>query len=414
MPNKKDVFNQKIQHSVKRWGYVFSGMIIMMCIGTVYSYSVFRNPIENIFNVGNTLSGLPYMTALSFYAIFMFITGRFLDKHKPRNIIFVGGLFVALGWILSAFTTNIYMLTVTYGLISGSGVGIVYGVPMAVVAKWFPDKKGLAVGMVLIGFGLSPLVTAPLAKLIVEHYGVMNSFLVLGISFGLLISLLSLLFKYPTSNDLMSSSTPNTTNSLTGTNTKMMIKSTSFWGLYINFTIGTMIGLMIIGMTSSIATKLFEVPVEKVPYFISLFALFNGISRPLFGWLTDRLSSKKVMLISYGTIALAAIIPLIIKEKSVFIFLFSFSIFWFNLGGWLAIAPASTLNLFGMKHYSQNYGLVFTGYGLGAVLGVITSGIIIDTLNNYNYLFMYVIGLCLAGVVMTLWLIKTCPGQAKG
>lgn len=411
MSNNKDAFNQKIQHYVNRWVYVFSGIIIMMCIGTVYSYSIFRNPIENTFNVGNTLSGLPYMTALSFYAIFMFITGKFLDKHKPRNIIFVGGLFVALGWILSAFANNIYMLTITYGLISGSGVGIVYGVPMAVVAKWFPDKKGLAVGTVLIGFGLSPLVTAPLAKLIVEQYGIMDSFMVLGICFGLLISLLSLLFKYPTNADVSSRSPINTTNILSGTNTQKMIKSTSFWGLYINFIIGTMIGLMIIGMTSSIALKLFEIPEQRVPFFISLFALFNGIARPVFGWLTDKLASKKVILISYGLIALAAVLPLIFKEKSIIIFLISFSIFWLNLGAWLAIAPTSTLSLFGVKHYSQNYGLVFTGYGIGAVLGVITSGIIVDTLNNYNYLFFYVIGLCLAGILLTLKLIKPTGKQ---
>ncbi|PKM68410.1 MAG: MFS transporter, partial [Firmicutes bacterium HGW-Firmicutes-18] len=134
-------------NALKRWRYVFLGIIIMMCLGTVYSYSVFRLTIEKFFNVGATQSGMPYMTALAFYAVFMFLTGRCLDKFKPRYVILLGGLLVSLGWILSAYATNIYILTITYGVISGAGVGIVYGVPMTVVARWFPEKKGLTVGM---------------------------------------------------------------------------------------------------------------------------------------------------------------------------------------------------------------------------------------------------------------------------
>lgn len=129
--------------SLKRWGYVILGIIIMMCLGTVYSYSVFRLPIEKNFNIGATQSGMPYMTALAFYAFFMFLTGKYLDKFNPKYIIITGGLLVSLGWILSAYSPNIFALTISYGLISGAGVGIVYGVPMTVVARWFPEKKVL-------------------------------------------------------------------------------------------------------------------------------------------------------------------------------------------------------------------------------------------------------------------------------
>lgn len=127
---------------LNRWSYVISGILIMLCLGTVYSYSVFRLSIETEFNIGSTLSGLPYMTSLAFYALFMFFSGKRLDRHSPRNVILVGGWIVALGWILASFSQNIIVFTVTYGVISGSGVGIVYGVPMTVVAKWFPEKRG--------------------------------------------------------------------------------------------------------------------------------------------------------------------------------------------------------------------------------------------------------------------------------
>ncbi len=392
---------------LKRWGYVLLGIIIMMCLGTVYSYSVFRLSIEKIFNVGATQSGMPYMIALAFYAFFMFLTGRYLDKFNPRYIIIVGGLLVSLGWILSAYAPNIYVLTITYGLISGAGVGIVYGVPMTVVARWFPEKKGLAVGMVLIGFGLSPLITAPLARIFVEKYGIMSTFQILGICFGVIIPILSFPFKYPSESELLSlKSVKHVKNSLNELNTLRMIKSKSFKGLYINFIIGTTIGLMLIGSTSSVGIELIGLSPKKVAFLMALFAIFNGIGRPTFGWFTDKLSSKKAMFLSYGLIISSAILILFANEGDVIIYTISFSIFWFNLGGWLAIAPASTFALYGTKHYNQNYGVVFTAYGIGAITGVVTSGMLIDMHRNYNYVFYYVIALCLMGILLTSKLIS--------
>ncbi|OCZ50098.1 MFS transporter [Dehalobacter sp. TeCB1] len=393
--------------TLKRWGYVLLGIIIMMCLGTVYSYSVFRLPIEKLFNVGATQSGMPYMISLAFYAFFMFLTGKYLDKFNLRYIIIIGGLLVSLGWILSAYAPNIFVLTITYGLISGAGVGIVYGVPMTVVARWFPEKKGLAVGMVLIGFGLSPLITAPLARIFVEQYGIMNTFQILGICFGVIIPILSLPFKYPSDSELLNLKSANhVKNSFNDLNTSNMIKTKSFNGLYINFIIGTTIGLMLIGLTSSVGIELIGLSPSNVALLMGLFAIFNGIGRPTFGWLTDKLSSKNAMYLSYGLIISSAVLILFANEGDVTLYSISFSIFWFNLGGWLAIAPTSTLALYGTKHYSQNYGVVFTAYGIGAITGVVTSGILLDVLQNYQYVFYYVIALCLIGILITSKLIK--------
>ena len=399
--NNKSIF-------LKRWRYVLLGIIIMMCLGTVYSYSVFRLSIEKIFNVGATQSGMPYMTALAVYALFMLLTGRYLDKFNPRSIITLGGLLVSLGWILSAYAPNIYVLTITYGVISGAGVGIVYGVPMTIVARWFPEKKGLAVGMVLMGFGLSPLITAPLARIFVEYYGTMNTFLILGICFGVIILILSYLFKYPSEVEQLSlKSVKQVKNSLYELNTLSMIKSKSFIGLYINFIIATTIGLMLIGLTSSIGIELIGLSQKKVALLMGLFAIFNGVGRPIFGWLVDKFSSKKAILFSYGLIISSAILILFANEGNVIMYSISFSIFWFNLGGWLAIAPTSTLALYGTKHYSQNYGVVFTAYGIGAITGVTTSGMLIDVHRNYDYVFYYVIALCLLGILLTSNLLVT-------
>lgn len=384
-----------------RWVYVFFGIIIMICLGTVYSWSVFRLPVEHFFNVGTTQSGLPYMTALAFYALFMFLTGRYLDKYPPRFFIILGGVIVSLGWILSSFAPNIYFLTISYGIIGGAGVGIVYGAPMAVVAKWFPEKKGLAVGLVLIGFGLSPLITAPLARNLVECFGLMKTFLILGISFGIVTTILSFPFRHPTESENLFLKTKETKASDNDMTTANMIKSKNFKGLYLNFVIGTMIGLMLVGMTSNVGVEVIGLSSKNVTLMMAMFAIFNGIGRPVFGWLTDKFSSKKAMFISYGLIAFSAILILFADKGNVVLFFIAYSIFWFNLGGWLSIAPTSTLNMYGIKHYSQNYGVVFTAYGLGAVIGVVTSGLLIDIHGNYHYVFYFVLALCSLGALLT-------------
>lgn len=400
---KKDCVNSK-----KRWIYVILGIVIMMCLGTVYSWSVFRLPIEKLFNIGTTQSGLPYMISLAFYSLFMFLTGKYLDKYSPRIIISIGALLVALGWILSAFAPNVYVLTITYGVIIGAGMGIAYGPPMTVVAKWFPERKGFAVGLVLVGFGLSPLVTAPLVRILIENYGVMKTFMILGISFGLIIPLLSYPFKYPSDSDNRNLETASSSkNCINDINTAKMIKSENFKGLYFNFIIGTMIGLMLIGMTSNVGVKFIKLSPKTVALLISVFAVFNGLGRPIFGLITDKLSAKKTMLISYGLIITAALLMIVAKVGSVALYTVAFSIFWFNLGGWLAIAPTSTIAMYGTKHYSQNYGVVFTGYGIGAITGVMASGLILDVLQNYHSVFYFVIGLCITGIFLSQRMIKT-------
>ncbi len=385
-----------------RWAYVVLGAIIMMCLGSVYSWSVFRLPVEKFFDVGVTLSGLPYMTVLAFYAGFVFLTGRFMDKYSPRIIIFAGTALLAIGWILSAFAPNIFILTITYGMIGGAGIGIVYGTPIAVAAKWFPEKKGLAVGLVLVGFGLSPLVTAPLARNIIESFGIMQSFLILGIAFGIILPILSFPLKNPSKSDIaMHEEIHGTTDCTNDLNTAQMLKTRNFRALYGNFMIGAMIGLMLIGMTSNVGIGMIKLSPISVTLYMAVFAISNGIGRPVFGWLTDKLSPKKAMLISYCLIIVAALLMLIAREGSAALFVVAFSLFWFNLGGWMAIAPTSTHDMFGTKYYSQNFGVVFTAYSVGAIIGVFASGLLMDILQNYSYLFYSVIALCLIGIFLS-------------
>lgn len=393
----------------RRWVYIVFGIVIMMFLGTQYSYSVFRGEIEAVMAIGSAISGIPYMTALAFYALFMFLTGRMIGREMPRKMILIGCMLVSCGWIFSAFADNIVLLTLGYGVLSGAGVGITYGVLMNLIARWFPDKKGLAVGLVIVGFGLSPLVMAPFARFLVEGVGVMKAFFTIGIGFFIINPILALFFRYP-SEEERNRYQENTKKkqSLSEVTLKEMLHTDSFRGIYMNFVIGTMIGLMIIGMTHNVGTDHFKLPAHGVAGYMSIFAVFNGLGRPTFGWFTDHFHTRRAMFLSYFLIMSAAVLVAFAKPDK-WIYLISFSIFWFNLGGWLAIAPTATLKHYGLKNYSQNYGLVFTAYGIGAIIGVLSSGILLDLLGGYQAIFYSVIIICFVGMGLTATLVK---GQA--
>ena len=390
--------NHKI-HVTNHWIYVVLGIVIMMCLGTVYSWSIFRGGVESLFGVGTVQSGMPYMFSLAFYAFSMLVSGKYIDRFSPRRMMSIGGLLVGLGWFASGYAENIYMLTLTYGAIVGIGVGIIYGVPISVVAKWFPSRKGFVVGLVLTGFGLSPFITAPAAKALIEGFGVLDAFKILGLLFAIIIPVLSWFVKLP--EQISYETKSNSSGSNKSLSTQEMVKTKSFKSLYICFILGTMIGLTIIGMTNSIGVDLIGLSAITAPLFVSVFAVFNGIGRPLFGWLTDKLSYKKIMLLSFCSILTSGILMLFAHEGSVIIYVISFSIFWMNLGGWLAIAPTSTLLLYGNNNYSQNYGVVFTAYGIGAIAGVYVSGLLFDYFKNHDVIFYFIIGLCLIGIILS-------------
>ncbi|MFP4020844.1 MAG: OFA family MFS transporter [Halanaerobium sp.] len=392
-----------VTENKSRWLYIPLGLIIFMCMGTIYSWSIFRKPIETAFDIGATESGLPYMIFLVFYALAMPFAGSYMDKYGPKIMTIAGGLLISIGWFLSGFTSSITVLTISYGVIGGMGVGIAYGAPMAVAAKWFPDKEGLAVGLTLGGFGLSPFITAPAASWLIRNFGAFTTFKILGVLFAVIITLLALPLKFPEIKGQDSKKTNKKENLEIGP--KKMLKSKSFYALWITFVIGTIIGLMAISISGPVAEELINLDSATASIYVSLFAIFNGIGRPIFGALTDKFRAKKTAVISFSLIILASFL-MIINNGSPILYFIAFAIFWLNLGGWLAIAPAATSYFFGKENYSKNYGYLFTAYGVGAVIGNLFSGRIRDLMGSYQFVFYPTLIIAALGIIISLLFLK--------
>ena len=400
MNNPKNVQLFGLPAEKGRWFYVLLGLLVLLCLGTVYSWSIFRKPLESLFDISATQSLLPFTVLLVVFAILMPITGFYINKLGVRLITVIGGIVMGMGYILSSLASNITTLTIAYGAIAGAGVGIVYGVPLTVTAKWFPDKKGLAVGLTVIGFGLSPFITAPLAKTLIGSYGVLFTFTILGSIFTAIILAVATTLKLPPKEWKPDGYTPPPSSALERAKETAMLKSRSFYSLWLCYTIGTFVGLSAIGISSPVAEEIIKLDASTAAFAVSLFAVFNGVGRPLFGWLTDQLQPKGAAITSYILILIGSIIMISASEGQIISYIFAFSFFWLSLGGWLAIAPTATLTFFNPDNYAKNYGIVFTAYGVGALLGTLVAGQLRDLFGSYTLAFYPMAGLAIVGIIV--------------
>ncbi len=355
--------------------YVLLSTLLMLCLGIVYSYSLFRLSIESSLNINKAQSGLPFMIVLLFYAISMAFSGILYEKYSPLFIVIIGIILITIGFIGSSFSHSIYMITIFYGLFIGIGIGILYTLPLKVIAQLNHPNIGYLTGITLLGFGVSPLVFAPIVEKLLFSYGLSNTFMIFGISY--IVILITLTF--PLLNKLEPIKYQKQS-------VLYILKQKQFYDIYILFFIATFIGLTSIGLASSIGVELLHISTKNIALLLGLFSIFNGLGRPIFGYINDHLNFKKSVFISFLSLVLSTSL-LYVFHMQILVYIISFSIIFFNFGGWLSLAPSATLHAFGKNHYSKAYGFMFTAYGLGAFIGSGISSILIDTF-SYQAIYM--------------------------
>ncbi len=396
-----------------RWVFLLLGLGIYTCMGAVYAYSVFKEPLRELFGISATQGNLPFMSLIAVFSLATCLSGRFIDQYGPRTAMLAGSLLVGLGWVLARHATGLGSLLLTYSLIGGAGVGIVYGGPVAVATRWFPDHKGLAVGLALMGFGMSALVTAPIARHLIERFGVLSTFGRMGTVFLLVCTGLSAFMRFPPSGWRPRGWSPPSTGVAAvrpSLSRRQMVRTASFWALFVCYLLGTTAGLMAIGVSVPVGRELIHLDPAAAAALVSVFAIFNGGGRPLFGWLVDRVRARRAALLSFLLILGCSVGMRRAAPGQVVLYAACFSGFWLCLGGWLAIAPATTAAFFGLDGYAQKYGLIFLAYGLGAILGGAVSGMAKDVFGSYAVSFAITAGMAVAGLLVAGFLLRPPPG----
>jgi OFA family oxalate/formate antiporter-like MFS transporter len=396
-----------------RWVLVALGLIINLCLGSIYSWSVFVTPLTTYFNdvLGQQVTAnevlLPFSVFLASFAIAMPLTGKYIEQFGPRNVTIAGGILTGLGWLLASTASSVFMLYIVYGIIGGLGVGIAYGVPVAVAARWFPDNRGLAVGLTLVGFGFSAFITANIAGALIDLFGVMTTFRIFGIAFVILIVLLALPLSFPPSGWKPSGWNPPVSESgghpSCECDRSEMVRTPTFYALWVCYFIGCLAGLMAISIAKPVGTEIVGIEAGLATMLVGFFAIFNGGGRPVFGSLTDRLTPRNTAVMSFVLIFFASLIMW--QMPSVPVYILSFAILWGTLGGWLAIAPTATASYFGTCDYPRCYGIVFLAYGAGAIAGPQLAGFIKTSTGAYLGVFPYVMVLAVIGIIIAFLLL---------
>ena len=401
-----------------RWGLIALGLLINLCLGSIYSWSVFVAPLAAHFTatLGREVAAgevlLPFSVFLAFFAIAMPLAGKYIERYGPRKVTVAGGLLTGLGWLLASTATSVEALYVVYGVIGGLGVGIAYGAPVAVAARWFPDRRGLAVGLTLLGFGVSAFVTANAAGALIAAYGVMTTFAIFGVVLAAVLVIAALPLRFPPAGwhpAGWSAPAPGTgTAPACECDRRAMLRTGTFYGLFACYFVGCLAALTAISIATPVWTEVAGVDAGLATLLVGFFAIFNGAGRPAFGGLADRISPQKTAMLTFGLIAAASV--LIWLAPGVPAYVVSFAVLWGCLGGWLAIAPAATASYFGTCDYPRCYGVVFLACGAGAIAGPQLAGFVRTATGTYLGVFPLVAVLAAVGFAVA-WLLMRPPAS---
>lgn len=391
----------------KRWFVLSASLVINLCIGSGYAWSVFAGPLIKTFGWTAAATALTFTIANAVSPITMITGGKIQDKYGPRWVIFAGGILFGGGIFLSGMATSLAWLYICYGIISGFGMGLVYGCTIANTVKFFPDKRGLVAGLVTAGYGFGAVIFAPVAQQIIASSGVLFTFKILGIIYFIVI-LIGSQFILTAPVDYMPEGWEppaiTASSAIAGKDKTwaQMITDPLFYLLLIMLTIGTSAGLMIISQASSLAQAVIGVSPTKAAIAVSAVAVANTLGRIIWGWLSDKTGRYNALPLMYIISALMMLLLSTIGTGQFIRFVLIVMTIGFCFGGFMGVFPALTADSFGAKNNGINYGFMFTGFAIGGYIGPILAATI-KTANNgdYTYAFYISAAMSIAGIVFT-------------
>lgn len=390
---------------INRWLILFSSLLINVCIGSAYAWSVFQRPLIGMFKWSTSEASLAFTLSLSLVPLAMIVAGKIQDQKGPKLVIFTGGLIFSLGIIGAGFTTSLGFLYSTYGVLGGVGIGTIYACTVANTVKFFPDKRGLASGLVVAGFGSGAVLVAPLATSLIQFYGVLSAFQILGVGYLVVISTCSMFIKTAPAGFRPAGWTPPppTTQTIAGTDKswREMLVDPMFYVLWGMYTIGTISGLMIIGHASPIGQEVIKLTPQTAALAISFLALANAGGRIFWGWVSDRIGrypTCMAMFVICGATMLA------LTNVTTFLpFVLVLMAIGLCFGGFMGIFPSITADMFGPKNLGMNYGIIFTAYGAAAFIGPRLAARMKElNSGDYTSAFLIAASLSIVGVGLTL------------
>jgi len=405
----------------KGWAVTFSGTGINLALGILYTWSIFKGAIRQSIEIGGAgafdwnLASLndPYAVCCIVFAFSMILAGKCQDRFGPRITAFMGGILVSLGFIWISQTTSYLTWVLGFGLMVGIGIGFGYSAATPPALKWFPPAKtGLIAGLVVSGFGLASVYIAPLSQYLLGVWGLQNAMLFFGIGFLIVVCGLSMVLVNPPAGYVFEGGATNTKGAQTAPTVQQqndykpaeMMKTRSFYTLWITYFIGSGAGLMVIGSLAGMAKQSMG---ELAFLVVAILAVGNAGGRIIAGILSDKIGRRVTLaaMLSFQTVLMLIAIPVVGSEKSSAIMIVLLATFiGFNYGTNLSLFPSFTKDLWGLKNFGINYGIVFTAWGVGGFVMGRMSQMVQASTGSYTYSFLTAASLLIIGALLTLML----------
>jgi MFS transporter, OFA family, oxalate/formate antiporter len=432
-----------------RWGIAIAGTIVMICLGTVYSWSIFTNSFVAGLGLSTQDATLPFEVAIFFLGLGAVFGGRWQDKVGPRTVTIVGVLLWGIGVMLAGLGTEAlgkWWLYLTYGVLGGFGNGMAYVTPVAMVTKWFPDKRGLGSGMVVMGFGLgaffyNQLITrldayhtaAKAAGAFVaaraaaikagttfdptayampagSFHGLMMLFTLSGVVFIIIGGICAFMLANPPENYSVGGVANAQVVHAASYTPAQALATPQMYGLWLLLFLNVTAGILIVSNAAPIYTELTGATPAAAGQVYGVLAIFNGLGRFFWGSISDRIGRNMTYTVMY---LIQAVIFFAMAYSGSFVAVgFCFAIVLLCYGGGFGVMPSFNADFFGTKYMGQNYGVILTAWGVGGVVGPFIAAKVRDLTGSYHGALIPVAIMLIVAAVIPFFVKKPAPAAA--
>ena len=378
-----------------RWLPLIGGVLMNLALGVIYAWSVFVAPFGDEFGWNRTQVSVVFTIAILSVGSWFVVAGFLQDRFGPQKVAAFGGILYALGFFLASQTDSLIWLYVTFGALAGAGNGFGYAIPIPVCSKWFPDRRGLAVGLVVGGYGAGSGIYGPLAReWLIPAYGWQGTMQISALVFLVMTLVAAYLLKNPPEGYRPPAATPAPAAgaapkaaapaTLRDFATGEMVRTPTFYLLWVAYCLGAAAGLMVISQL---------VPVGEAAGLgaaaglgLTIGAIGNTGGRVLSGWMSDTFGRLNTLRLMVLLSAVALPLFYLFAQQVVLFYLFLIVIYY-GYGTLLSVFASTCADFYGTRHMGVNYGLLFSAWGVAGIVGPVIAGRVFDATGNYEMAF---------------------------
>ncbi len=402
-----------------RWGLVAAALLLQFSIGAVYAWSVFGKALQSpdAFGLSKVEASLPFTVTIAMIFIGAYLGGRWQDRKGPRTVALTGGVIYAVGIILASFVSGadqLWLLILSYGVISGFGLGLAYIVPIAMLLKWFPDKRGLITGLAVGGFGFGAVLTSPVAQALIERNRDVptRAFLPLGIAYLIMSLVGASFFRNPPAGYSVPGWTPAASTAASRSTHDYTqgeaLRTPQWYLLTAILTLNVAAGIALISQAAAAAADIAGYSTAAAASVVGIWAIFNGAGRVVWAAASDKVGRMPAFAAMLGLQGVCFL--LLPHAANAALFFLLGAIIYLCYGGGFGTMPATAGDFFGVKFAGAIYGLMLIGWSLGGVLGPQLAAALASG-GAYTRAYTAIGVLALAAVALTF--LTRVPGQRE-